>query len=110
MAIKERLGNKASLAISYIGLGQVQSRNGDRSEAIENLKRGLALATAVDYVEYIKQGHEVLHPLYAEMGQKALGYDHLLALSVIKDSLLSETNSKIIEELTTKYQTEKLEQ
>jgi serine phosphatase RsbU (regulator of sigma subunit) len=107
LALKDELGYKSSMAISHIGIAETYKKLKNPILAIKHAEQALDLAEETNYVEYIKAAKSLLHGLYHERENDIKAYQYLHEYVNLKDSLLNEQNTKIINELNTKYETEK---
>ncbi|MBL4624309.1 MAG: tetratricopeptide repeat protein [Flavobacteriales bacterium] len=110
LPLKIELGNKAGIAVSQLGLAEVYYRLEKPQKAIEYLGSALKNAEETGYVEYIRQSYRLLSSSHAQAKNFEQAYEYQTLFIQLKDSLLNEENSKIINELNTKYETEKKEQ
>jgi serine phosphatase RsbU (regulator of sigma subunit)/Tfp pilus assembly protein PilF len=101
--------DNAGLAICYTDMATIYNRKNDYPSAIDYLKRALKIATKIGRKEIIKKCYDSLSDIYNKTGQYQLAYDYSKKLSDIKDSLFNETNTRSMNELQTKYETEKKE-
>ncbi len=107
--IKKELGNLVSLGISEIALAQAYFRNKKFDLAIMSYNEGLKKVRDADYKEYQKVALEGLASSYAGTKNYKEAYFNLDDFVKINDSLLTESNKKIVAELQTKYETDKKE-
>jgi tetratricopeptide (TPR) repeat protein len=107
--IKKRLGNSVSLGISEITLAQAYIKTEKYNEAIASFSEGLKKVREADYKEYQKMALEGLAASYASIKNYKDAYYNLDEFVKINDTLLNESNKKIVTELQTKYETDKKE-
>ncbi len=107
--IKKKLNNPVSLGITQICLGQALVRTKKYEQAAEAFNSGLAKVKDAGYLQYQKIGLEGLALAYSKSGNYKDAYLNLDAFVKLNDTLLKESNNKIISELQTKYQSDKKE-
>lgn len=107
--LKKKLNNPVSLGISQICIGQAYVRNGKYAQATAAFSEGLKKVKDAGYLQYQKAGLEGLALSYGKSGNYKDAYLNLDAFVKINDTLLKESNNKIISELQTKYQSDKKE-
>jgi tetratricopeptide (TPR) repeat protein len=107
--VKTRLGNPVSLGVSEIALAQAFYKGKKFSKAIDYYKRGMLKVKEAGYKEYQKIALEGLASSYAQSGNFKNAYYNLDVFVKINDTLLNESNKRIVAELQTKYETDKKE-
>jgi tetratricopeptide (TPR) repeat protein len=105
-----KLKHHHTFLFCYNYQGSALLKLGRVSEAVTSLEKALEYAE-LDKVPVGKERVLTnLHQAYAAAGKYAQAYETLKLYKQISDTLLSENNFKIINDLETKYQTEKKEQ
>lgn len=107
--LKKRLNNPVSLGITEICLGQVLVHTKKYPQATAAFTSGLAKVKNAGYLQYQKIALEGLAFVYGRTGNYKEAYLNLDEFVRINDTLLKESNNKIISELQTKYQSDKKE-
>ncbi len=107
--IKKQLDNPVSLGISQIALAQAYYKNKKFNLAIASYNEGLKKVKEADYKEYQKTALQGLASSYASINNYKEAYGQLDQFVQINDSLLNESNKKIVAELQTKYESDKKE-
>ncbi len=110
LAIKQKLGNKSSIAVSQVGLGEVYYMMKQYNKAIAYFLQGIENAKQTGYKMYEKQGYQGIYKAYKELGDYKNAYKYQELYMILQDSLINDKNNKIVEELQTKYETEKKEE
>tara|TARA_R110000868_G_scaffold294140_1_gene554683 strand:+ start:6748 stop:9108 length:2361 start_codon:yes stop_codon:yes gene_type:complete len=107
--IFEKAGNDRSLANLYNNIGSSYFYLEQYNQAINYYQQSLEKATETKYLEVQERVASGLAEVYGEVSdfKKAFKYQQLN--NVYKDSLLNLERVKVIEELVTKYETEKVE-
>lgn len=95
---------------AYITRGKIFIALKDLEQAEEVIKLGLTLSRSGGYKAQEKRSMEALALLSAARGSHSDAFDIMIKANLLNDSLLNEVNSKQINELRTKYETEKKQQ
>ncbi|MBL7920826.1 MAG: tetratricopeptide repeat protein [Bacteroidia bacterium] len=107
--LKKKLNNPVSLGITEICLGQALVNTKKYTQATAAFSSGLAKVKDAGHLQYQKIGLEGLALAYEKSGNYKDAYSNLDAFVKLNDTLLKESNNKIISELQTKYQSDKKE-
>lgn len=109
LVIRERIGDKKMIANSLNNIGDVYAAKGDYDKAIEWLKKGLesALETGNKYFE--KNSYNGLTEVYEAKNDFANALVYARKYEELKDMMLNAESDEQIQELETKYETEKKE-
>lgn len=103
----EETDNKPLLSRLYVAAGNMANISNDSLKAVEYFNKALNLAMLIGNKDNISNAHEKLSAFYQSRGdlQKALQYykQHIL----YKDSIAATSTVSKIEEIRTKYETEK---
>jgi len=110
IAISQTQGNKEGLATGYFNVGQIYQALKHFAPAETYLNKALALATEQDNKDQIRTYTEGLAELYRDMKAYKLAYDKQVQLAALKDSAVTVATNRQVEELMTRYETEKKEQ
>ena len=96
-----------SRAVAQIHLGKIYLMNGNATQAETYLLKGLAMCKAINYFDEIRDAYINLSKVYVVQNQatKALHYHELY--DALTDSVYTKEKEKAIQELTTRYETEK---
>lgn len=110
LQIAEEIGDKGALCIEYNNLGNVYLKMGNFQKAKESFDKGLRLAIEVGDKNEIKTSYENFAEFYSsqENYKDALKFTKFYMNT--KDSILNEETTNMMNELQTKYDTEKKEQ
>ena len=95
---------------SYVTRAKIFTALKDLKSAEKDLKLALALSKSGSYKSQERKSMEALALLKAAEGNHADAFDTMIKANLLNDSLLNEVNSKQINELRTKYETEKKQQ
>jgi len=101
--------NYQSIDVGYVNIGVLYSKNGKGTKAIEYLNRSVVLAGIINDKRTIYTAYQNLAEVYKIQNNFKEAYKHLQLYNELKDSIFSEENSKQINELAVKYETEKKE-
>jgi serine phosphatase RsbU (regulator of sigma subunit) len=103
----KKINNVNGLIYSYNNIGNIYSDMGNYSKAIGWEKKSLEMALKSKGLQYIQYSYQILANSFAKMGDFKNAYIHHTLFTKYKDSLLNEANMKQINEMQTKYETEK---
>ena len=95
---------------AYITRAKIYIATKDFKQAEEDLKLAFALSKSGNYKAQEKRSIETLALLKAAEGNHAEAFETIIKANSLNDSLLNEVNSKQINELRTKYETDKKQQ
>lgn len=111
-ALKARidLGDKVSVCMIYNNIGAVYMNDKKYVKAIEYLNKGLAVANEIDSKQNLITIYHALAGSYRKLNRLKEAYSMLFKYSSLKDSLFNKESIEKIEEIQTKYETEKKEQ
>jgi len=107
LEVYDRIKDQNGLILCYINISSTYSSQKNYAMAIDYLSKGLQKAKQINRKELEKKCYEGLADMYNKTGKYKEAYDYYKLYSEIKDTLLNETNTKSINELQTKYDTEK---
>lgn len=96
-----------SLPSVYLSLGQLYGKMGQKKEAIQYAQLGLQKCIYLKLLEGQKDAHEVLSVIYSESGDYKNSIVHFRLFEALKDSVIQDNNTRIIEEMQAQYQSEK---
>lgn len=109
LAIYKKANKKSSIASTLGKLGDVYFNNKKYSLAINNYEECLKLASETGSAEIREVVYDRLAEAYAIIHNTDKAYEYLRLYTQLKDSLLNKETTAKINELTTKYETEKKE-
>lgn len=104
-----RSNDKNNLVLCYTNIAILFSKKKDFVTAMEFLNKALDLSKETGRKELIKRCYEELADLYYKTGKYQKAYDYFEMYAEMKDSIFNEVNAKSINELQTKYDTERKE-
>ncbi len=102
-------GNKQNLSLTYCNLGAYYTHEGKFDLALQSINKGLRYAKEINYKIAIKDCYQNYAELYSIKKEYAKAYAYADSLSNIKDTIYNENNSRQVNEMTTKYDSEKKE-
>lgn len=105
--IYEKNGNAYYLGIAYTNLGDVYLQTKQYKEAEEYLLKGLSMSEKIDDKEGVKTACGIIANLYATMNQFEKAFYYNRRFMAVKDSLLNQRNQNQINEIQTRYETDK---
>lgn len=102
-------GEKHGLAIVYSNLGNSYLENQILDSALIYYKKGIKLANATNSLSRLQYAHSSMSNYYRVAGNYKKAYYHDSLADALQDSIYNIEKSRIIEEMNTKYETEKKE-
>lgn len=109
LVIRERIGDKKMIANSMNNIGDVYAKLGEYDKAVEWLKKGLKWATEIGNKNFEKNSYEGLMEVYEAKNDFANALVYARKYEELKDMMLNAESDEQIQELETKYETEKKE-
>ena len=109
MALKlnEKLGRKQHIAGNNINLAGDYTMLRKFREAESHLQTGLELAKQIGHMEYTRNAYEKLATLDSARGNHAAALEHYKIYKLYSDSIVNDASSRQLNEMQTKYDTEK---
>lgn len=107
MEISDRLGLRENLAFGYEIDSRIFSREGKHEMAVSSAEKSLKISKEIGDPEQLSNAYKNLHRIYKKSGKYSDALEAFIRHDQISDSLLSSQNIQIVEELETKYKTEK---
>jgi len=104
------LGDKNGVASATFSLAQLNESLGNNEQAFNLSIQSLSLAKENGNLKMQLDIYKFLQKISVHGGNYEQAYNYLSTADTLKDSLFNENKTKIIEELQTKYETEKKEQ
>ena len=109
-AIREKLGDAQGVAINYINKGENYFKFGQYQNAAIWMEKCLERSLAIGFTDLSRHTYDYLAKTYKAMGDYKKAYDWQERAIVFKDSLFNADRTRVIQEMQTKYETEKKEQ
>ncbi|MBS1772194.1 MAG: sensor histidine kinase [Bacteroidetes bacterium] len=109
IAIRERIGEMDELAYTYNYLGENYERKKDIKNAELYIKKALSTAKDIGNNKQTYEALESLSDFYSRNKIYDSAYTYLRKYKSFRDSIAGMDNKKLIEELSTKYETAKKE-
>ncbi|HYV91437.1 MAG TPA: tetratricopeptide repeat protein [Chitinophagales bacterium] len=107
LKISMEINDKYTLGHTYHSIGNAYSKLGSYDSALNNLYKGMFLGIEMADKELMAISYQDLAESYYQLHNLDSTYHYFNLYSAIKDTLLNEENSKQINEMQTKYETEK---
>lgn len=105
--IDSAIGDKRLNADSYLNIGTLYNKQKLYPQAIESLKRAIALASDVNAKKVKLEAGKLLAQAYESKGDHSLAYTTMYHASLLKDSILNEFTEAKSSELEAIYENEK---
>lgn len=109
LRLNEQIADIDGITFSYLQIGRFYIDLGDINKAIINLKKSYDLAHESGYKSRITEAARELAKVYKERGKHSEAFKYMEVYANTKDSVYREESARQIEEMKTKYETEKKE-
>jgi serine phosphatase RsbU (regulator of sigma subunit) len=106
-SIQYELGDKQMQALALNNIGEVYQYKKEFNYAITFYNKALLIAKELGAKDDIKTSYDGLHYCYSEMKDFENAHRYLLLFNEIKDSLFNEENSAQLNEMLTKFESDK---
>ena len=107
--IRHNIGDTQGVAINLITKGELFLASHQYQEALPWLEAGIEKSTSLGYTDLAREGHDALANAYIGLGDYRNAYIQREKWHALSDSLFNIAKTKVINELQTKYNTEKKE-
>ena len=107
LKIAEEIGDKRIIAVCYNNMGRIYTLLNRITEAKQYLANGLKLSRELGLKENIKEAYHGLSRLDSITGDYRLALVNYQFYTEYKDSLLNESNNKLIAQMREQYESEK---
>jgi len=101
------LGRSDAIAFMHINIAALENMQGLHLNALANITKGLEFAKQANNINQLRQGYKNLSETYSYLGDFENAYKNHLIYEQYKDSVFNAEKSLAIEELQTKYETDK---
>jgi two-component system, NarL family, sensor kinase len=105
--IRTRLGDKQGVAINFVNKGENYFQTGQFAQAAQSLEEGLRQSMAIGFDDLSRHTYEYLGKTYLALKDYRKAYELQEKSISFKDNLYNIEKSRVIQELQTKYDTEK---
>lgn len=105
LEIKKKTGIQEDIIFQYSNIANLLSNQGRYNEAKKYLDTAYEMAQKNGNREELKEIHEIYSIIYYGLGDYKNAVQNERLYTKYKDSILNEENSKIVEEINTKYKT-----
>ena len=109
LKIKKEIGNKKGIVWTLSNISGVYSDMGEYDKAIDFYLQSLDIAKEIGIKNQILTSYSDLAKLFSITGDYENAYKYSRLYNELKDSVFNENKVKIIEDIQTKYETEKKE-
>lgn len=94
----------------YLLWGQLENEDNNPTQALKYFNKGIGLIEKTDREEMLMEYYEEIETVYHQQGKTDAAYDHLKKYLDLYKKIQNSARLEAIEELQTKYETEKKEQ
>ena len=105
--VYSKSGNERELAELYFNIGSNHYFRSNFDQALSFFQKSLENALRTDYLNIETKALSAISDVYKIKNDFPKAYEYLDRYNTMKDSLLNSEKTKVIEELITKYETEK---
>jgi signal transduction histidine kinase len=105
--IKRQMDDKIGISYTLINIGGVYAQIGNSEKGVESIKEGIDIAVNIDLLPLVNVGYEALFEVYKNNNDYKTAFEYYELYNQTKDSLFDIEKTKSIQELQTKYETEK---
>lgn len=110
LIILYRLEEYRNISVCLNNIGDIYYAQGKFKQAIDSSEKSLAIGEKLKSKANIKSSAYSLTNSYVERDNYKQAYNYHVLYSEMKDSLFNEESAKVLQEMETKYQTEKKQQ
>lgn len=107
LAQRRKIGQDKETILSLVKLGEAYTGMQEYDQAEKICKEGLSLSEKNGFQKNQESFYRILGIIYGRKGEWEKAYTNYVKHGELKDSLFNESNSKIIFELQTKYESAK---
>ncbi len=109
LSIREQKGDIFPLMLSYTALGEYYMHTGQHQVSNRYFEKSNALSIQIGFTDIQQYNHQQITLNYEALLDYKNAYHSLIASNSLKDSLYNIQKIKDVEEITTRYETEKKE-
>ncbi|MFA6275498.1 MAG: sensor histidine kinase [Pedobacter sp.] len=110
LSLRKELKDNYGIAVCLIELAEINRDKKDFNLAINYAKQAIFFCKKINYPDMLQQGYLVLSEIYEHKKDFAQAYEAHKKYVAVKDSIFSVAKSNQINELQTRYDTEKKQQ
>jgi serine phosphatase RsbU (regulator of sigma subunit) len=107
LVIREKSQDKYGLAITLFSMGSAYCERKEYKKGNDFMERAMNIAKEIGAKELLKHGYETYALIYEAQGDYKHAYENQKEYIAVKDSILNETTIQQLNELQTKYESEK---
>lgn len=108
LEIRRQMDDNIGIIYTLINIGGVYGQLGYFQKAVESITEGIETAKTVEMLPLINVGYEAMYELYLKNEDYKNAFEYYELFVDTKDSLFTIEKEKNIQELQTKYETEKM--
>ena len=110
LAIREKLPDNFARMLNYTALGELYKETGTLTTSNAYFERSNELAREIKFLDIQRYNYSQILANCEALGDYTSAYLNLKAFNVLNDSLYNVQKLKAVEEITTRYETEKKEE
>jgi tetratricopeptide (TPR) repeat protein len=105
----QRTNNSRDLCLAYINLGDLYFTKKNYDNSLTHYFLALDICEENDFLSFLAYTYESISLVYFKLNKFKGAYDYYVLFSETKDKINSEENRELMNEIQTKYETEKKE-
>ncbi len=109
LAVYEGLNDKSGIALALYSMGGIYQEKGNNQIALDYCKRALLLAQSDELLVEQKDACDCLYKTYKSMGNGNKALEYFEQMTMLKDSIYNEENTKKLTRLEMQYDFDKKE-
>ena len=109
LKLYEQIGFNTGIMVSKVSLSRIYSMRGEHNKSLKYASEAIKIANKCNSLKYLSDLYFILSKNYINMHQYKHAYDFLNKYHTIRDSIFTLEKNKQINEIKTKYETEKKE-
>ncbi len=105
----EKINYNTGVLVSKIGLSRIYSKKGNKNKSLKYAIQAVEISKKSSSLKYISDAYLTLAKRYKENKMYDYAYNYIEKYHILKDSIFSLEKNKQINDIKTKYETEKKE-
>lgn len=109
LAVREKLGQKKEITESLIAVATLQNQLGQSERALTLAQRAQQISREIDAKQELRDANQILSDIHSQSGNFQKAYQTHVAFANLRDSIVNDEIALQINDLQTRYETEKKE-
>ncbi len=106
---KQSINDKKGIAIAYYNIAKVYLKQGNIEKSEKYFRQSIETALIINDKEVLKEVYLMLSEIYEQKKKPAIALKYHKLFTTYSDSVMDENTTKIIEELSVQYETERIQ-